>query len=249
MRVLWLVLFTGCNLATVQDVSQQDELQPDALSQTRNSAQSKKSLSIDEPQGPVETFLFCHNVNVDPPRAIPLRYTQIGEKFTPVLNSHLYYISDKAERKFDTRGCHRSSYHIVPAEHEWKEGIIKGTSTEIKFLPSVYGYINAPKTFEQGVTYYSPNQETHLKCHAIIEIMSTWPIVLSPAKTEEQIIPYNHKDGKTYVMSSPARIVLDTESESEGGECEREKFDYRFEKRGSHGNVLEYFQTISKAIP
>ena len=50
-------------------------------------------------------------------------------------------------------------------------------------------------------------------------------------------------------MSSPARIVLDTESESEGGECEREKFDYRFEKRGSDGNVLEYFQTISKAIP
>ena len=225
MRILWLILLTGCNVAATQDVS------PFNVSQ--------------EPQGPVETYLFCHNTTEETPRSVPLSYRQIGEKITPVANSNVYYVPDGADREFATQGCQRSSFKVIPAEHEWKEGLIEGASISLKYTPPVYGYVEALKTFEQGLVNYSPNQETHLKCHAIIEIMSSIPIVITPGKTEELITPYKQKDGKTFVMTSPPQIV----SETEGRECEKRKIEYQFEKRSSDSDVVKHFQTIDAAIP
>ena len=248
MRVLWLVLLTGCNVAATPDISQEDISRPDVIEQESHSLpQTQKSLSIGEPQGPVETYLFCHDSKLETPRSVPLRYKQIGGNITPVSpNNHLYYVPKETDRNVETwQQCQNSPLKIIPAKYEWKDGIIEGEMSVLKYTPPVYGYVEALKTFEQGLVNYSPNQETHLKCHAIIEIMSSIPIVIMPGKTEELITPYKQKDGKTFVMTSPPQIV----SETEGRECEKRKIEYQFEKRSSDSDVVKHFQTIDAAIP
>ena len=82
-------------------------------------------------------------------------------------------------------------------------------------------------------------------CYAIIELNSPTPIVLTPAKTEELKIPYKQKDGKTYAMTSPARLVS---GKPEDG-CKTTEQVYKFEQRNLDDEVIKYFQTIDVAIP
>ena len=214
---------------------------------TNSAPQTQKSLSIGEPQGPVETYLFCHDSKLETPRSVPLRYKQIGGNITPVSpNNHLYYVPKETDRNVETwQQCQNSPLKIIPAKYEWKDGIIEGEMSVLKYTPPVYGYIDVRKIYERGPNGYSPDAKTQLMCYAIIELNSPTPIVLTPAKTEELKIPYKQKDGKTYAMTSPARLVS---GKPEDG-CKTTEQVYKFEQRNLDDEVIKYFQTIDVAIP
>jgi len=248
MRVLWFIFLTGCNVASAPDVTLPATSKPDVLAQVPDSsAQTQKSLSVGEPQGPIETFLFCHESTEETPRSIPLRYRQMGDDITPIpKDSNLYYVPNEADRKIDTwERCENTSLKVLPAEYEWKDGLIEGEMSLLKYTPSIYGYIDVRKAFERGPVQYSPNIETQLTCYQIIEMNVPTPIVLTPVQNETLKIPYKHKDGQTLVMTSPPLVVS---GEPEDG-CQSVGREYKFERRSLDGNVLNYFQTLDVAIP
>jgi len=111
-------------------------------------------------------------------------------------------------------------YETVPAEYEWVEGEIEGSTVDYITPPAQYETIQETVVTQEASTelvsippIYNPDgtiavpASTQERVIPSVTKMVTRRVIKTPAATVERVVPYEIKDGKTRVPVKPAKTV------------------------------------------
>ncbi len=132
-----------------------------------------------------------------------------------------------------------AQWEYLPAKFDWVDGIVSGSSVVLIHQPASYGYVTLPETKYLGEHLESFEGLIPRKCARYVEVMALHVIIKMPAGTMERIVPNIHKNGRTYMMVEPRRMVPGKNIE----EVYTSK-SHPFEVHDDSGKVLSTHETL-----
>ena len=170
------------------------------------------SLAHEPEKSPDYVYSFCYDVSDEgfvEPKFIPLSRIILSTKRIELPKElDVFYVPLEENRRKKSAHVHRSLQpeYVLP-KFGWVDGIIEGSSVVIFHIPYSFQFDPYPETRPLGERLEGFEGYLPKKCKVFAELTKIRALVRTPAVSIERIVPNIHKDGKTYMMIEPARVV------------------------------------------